>query len=107
MQIENKMSADTRVNAGNSPVTTNTSTFVDANLQNFLEIASKAKENASKVVDENGEPLFWGLLEELLFEPRSHRDIVEAIHCVGYRYCYHKYRRTHPHAGRGGRIGIA
>lgn len=63
--------------------------------------------DSSKVVDVNGEPLFWGLLEELLFEPHSHRDIVEAIHCVGYRYCYHNHRRTHPHAGRGGRIGVA
>ena len=49
-------SADTRVNTGNTPATANTSTFVDAKLQQFLEEASAAEANSSKVVDENGEP---------------------------------------------------
>ena len=50
-------SADTRVNTGNTPATANTSTFVDAKLQQFLEEARAAASNSSKVVDENGEPL--------------------------------------------------
>ncbi len=50
-------SANTRVNTGKNPATTNISTFVDAKLQNFLETASKSNNNSSKVVDENGEPL--------------------------------------------------
>lgn len=60
------MSANTRVNTGKSPATTNISTHVDAKLQTFFETASKAYENCSKVVDENGEPLvvYHGTQEE-------------------------------------------
>ena len=50
------MSANTRVNTGKSPATTNISTPVDAKLQIFLETAIESKENCSKVVDENDEP---------------------------------------------------
>ena len=50
------MSANTRVNTGKSPATTNINTPVDAKLQIFLETAIESKENCSKVVDENGEP---------------------------------------------------
>ena len=50
-------SANTRVNTGNTPATTNISTTTDAKLAQFFEKATIASENSSKVVDENGEPL--------------------------------------------------
>ena len=50
------MSAESRVNTGNTPATATNNARVDAKLAKFLHVAKSTEGNVSKVVDENGEP---------------------------------------------------